>query len=85
MGLEYDAIDVSTAGMNFRRRVQVFGSDNEKFEPRLSHVNVRHLEDPDHPMELRFEIVAELVSEEERASLKLETRIDGSGKVSVKG
>lgn len=57
----------------------------EKYEPRLRRVNVKHVEVPDDPLALNFEITAELVTEEEKASVWISTRIDGSGQVRVKG
>jgi type VI secretion system protein len=57
----------------------------EKYEPRLRKVNVKPVDTPDDPQALRFEITAELVTEEEKASVWIETRIDGSGQVQVKG
>jgi type VI secretion system protein len=57
----------------------------ERYEPRLRRVNVKHVESPDDPQALHYEITAELVTEEEKASVWIETRIDGSGQVGVKG
>ena len=56
----------------------------EKYEPRLRRVQVKHV-DSDDALALRFEITAELVTEEEKASVWIETRIDGSGAVEVRG
>jgi len=57
----------------------------EKHEPRLRRVNVRHVESPDDPLGLHFEISAELVTEDEKATVQFSTRIDGLGHVGVKG
>jgi type VI secretion system protein len=57
----------------------------EKYEPRLRRVNVKHVESPDEVLALRFEITGELVTEEDKASVWFETRIDRSGEVQVKG
>lgn len=57
----------------------------EKYEPRLRRVNVKHVESADDPLALRYEITAELVTDEEKASVWIQTRIDGSGEVEVKG
>lgn len=57
----------------------------EKHEPRLRRVQVKSATTTDDPLALRFEITAELVTEEEKASVWIETRIDGSGQVQVKG
>jgi len=56
----------------------------EKYEPRLRRVNVKHVTAPDDPFALRFEITAELATSEEKASVWIETRIDGSGQVDLK-
>jgi type VI secretion system protein len=57
----------------------------EKHEPRLRRVNVRHVENSDDPLALNFEISAELVTEDEKASVQISTRIDGLGHVGVRG
>ena len=57
----------------------------EKHEPRLRKVSVRHIENLDDPLALNFEISAELVTEDEKASVQFSTRIDGLGHVGVKG
>jgi type VI secretion system protein len=57
----------------------------EKFEPRLRRVYVKHVESPDDPQALHYEITADLVTEEEKTSVHFETRIAGSGQVGVKG
>jgi type VI secretion system protein len=56
----------------------------EKYEPRLRRVSVRHVDSPDDPLALRFEITAELVSSDERTSVWFETRIDPNGEVKLK-
>jgi type VI secretion system protein len=57
----------------------------ERYEPRLRRVQVKHVEHDGDPSGLSFEITAELVTEEEKASVWIETRIDRSGQVQVKG
>lgn len=57
----------------------------EKYEPRLRRVNVKHVVAADDPFGLAFEITAELVTEEEKASVWIETRVDRSGYVRVRG
>src|SRR5512145_1607006 len=57
----------------------------EKYEPRLRRVNVKHVESPDDPLALRYEITAELVTEEGKSSIWIQTRIDGSGAAEVRG
>ena len=57
----------------------------ERHEPRLKRVNVRHVKTPDDPLALNFEISAELVTEDEKATVQFSTRIDGLGHVGVKG
>jgi len=57
----------------------------EKYEPRLRRVNVKHVESPDDPLALKYEITAELITEDGKSSIWIQTRIDGSGEVDVKG
>jgi type VI secretion system protein len=57
----------------------------EKYEPRLRRVNVKYVESPGEIQALRYEITAELVTEDEKASIWIQTRIDRSGEVEVKG
>ena len=57
----------------------------EKYEPRLRRVNVKYIESPGDIQALRYEITAELVTEDEKASIFIQTRIDRSGEVQVKG
>ena len=57
----------------------------ERHEPRLRRVNVRHVESPDDALALNFEITAEMVTEDEKATVSFSTRIDGLGHVRVKG
>lgn len=57
----------------------------ETYEPRLKKVTVTHVEAPDEVLSLRFEIKAELITEEDRESVWIETRIDSKGAVAVKG
>jgi type VI secretion system protein len=56
----------------------------EKYEPRLRKVNVRHVENPADPLALNFEITAEIIAEDEKQSVQITTRIDGSGQVRVR-
>lgn len=60
-------------------------SSIEKFEPRLRRVKVVYAPSEHDPFRMRFEVTAELVTEKEKASLWLETAIDSSGHVDVKG
>ncbi len=87
--LEYGIPDLCDIATNFpegisgmRRGIK---TAIERYEPRLRHVSVKHVEDESDPLALRFEITAELVTEEERASVWFETRVDSSGEVDVKG
>lgn len=56
----------------------------ETYEPRLRRVRVRAVETPDDPLSVRFEITAELATEDDRSSVWFETRIDSHGEVSVR-
>lgn len=57
----------------------------EKYEPRLGRVNVKHVESGDDLLALHFEITGELATAQEKASVWIRTRIDGSGQVDLKG
>jgi type VI secretion system protein len=57
----------------------------EQFEPRLRRVRVRHTPDEEDPLNLRFEIRAELVLEDEHTPVWFETSLDTSGRASVRG
>lgn len=57
----------------------------ERFEPRLRKVSVKHVPQDADPLALHFEITAELVTQEKKASVWIETRIDRAGLVEVKG
>jgi type VI secretion system protein len=57
----------------------------ERFEPRLRKVSVKHVEQEGDPLALHFEITAELVTQEKKASIWIETRVDNAGMVEVKG
>lgn len=55
----------------------------EAHEPRLSHVRVRHLKNPD-SLRLHFQITARLASDPRRA-LRIRTRLDAAGRFHVDG
>lgn len=57
----------------------------ETYEPRLSRVQVRHIEDSDEPLTLRFEITAQLHIENDEAPVWLETTMEPGGRVRVRG
>jgi hypothetical protein len=46
---------------------------------------VKYVESPGEIQALRYEITAELVTEDEKASIWIQTHIDRSGEVEVKG
>jgi type VI secretion system protein len=57
----------------------------EKYEPRLARVKVDHIPDEENPLNLRYEITAQLISGDESANVWFETTLDSAGKVSVRG
>jgi type VI secretion system protein len=57
----------------------------EKYEPRLRRVVVSQAENTEEPLTLRFEIRAELATEEGRTPIWIQTRIDEFGGIEVKG
>lgn len=56
----------------------------ERYEPRLRRVTVKYVSDPMDPLTLRFDVTAELVTNEARATVQFETRYDPTGRVSIK-
>lgn len=57
----------------------------ERYEPRLKNVQVHSSAMAEGQTRLHFEVMAELVTADEEASVLFETRIDSSGYISIKG
>jgi type VI secretion system protein len=57
----------------------------EKYEPRLSRVQVRQVEDPEELLTFRFEVTARLELEDDEAPVWLETTMESGGKIRVRG
>jgi len=70
----YDSIDI------LRREIQ---RSIEKYEPRLADVRVSFSPREDDPYRIYFEIVASVVSEDEKAPAVFRTVLEGSGEVKV--
>ncbi len=66
---------------DMQRAIQV---SIEKYEPRLGKVRVKQLETDDQNLELRFEIVAQLVTAQKKAFLKFQTIVDPDGKIKIR-
>ncbi|MCA9423340.1 MAG: type VI secretion system baseplate subunit TssE [Nitrospira sp.] len=64
---------------------RVLKNSIEKFEPRLRHVRVKFCPEDNDPLRLRFEVMADLVMERDKASLWFETKIDSRGHIDIKG
>lgn len=56
----------------------------EKYEPRLRRVIVNQAESAEEPLTLRYEIRAELVTEEGKTPIWIQTKIDEFGGIEVK-
>lgn len=56
----------------------------DRFEPRLASVSVRHVEDPDNPLNLVFEIHAALVVDELQGRVTFETVLGDDGFMQVR-
>jgi type VI secretion system protein len=56
----------------------------EKYEPRLTNVNVIHVESELDILTLRFQITAQLVHSKERVPIVFDTLVDSSGRIKVK-
>ena len=57
----------------------------EQYEPRLKRVRIRHVPDEENPLNLRFEITAQLVAGEDKAPIWFETSLNTAGRVSIRG
>jgi type VI secretion system protein len=55
----------------------------ERYEPRLKNVIVDSVADPDDPFHLRFEIRAQLVTDQQAAPVAFHTTLDASGQARV--
>ncbi|MBC3766680.1 type VI secretion system baseplate subunit TssE [Neptunicella marina] len=55
-----------------------------QYEPRLKRVSVTHIADPNHPLELFFQIKAELQLEDETLPIAFETVVGDSGSVKIR-
>ena len=56
-----------------------------KYEPRLTRVRVTAIQDEDDPLLLRFDIQARLVAGNTSIPFRVQTAIDGSGRVAMDG
>ena len=55
----------------------------EKYEPRLTDVQVRHIANPDDVMTLRYQILGQLAKTKERVPVVFDTQVDPSGRIKV--
>jgi type VI secretion system protein len=55
----------------------------EKYEPRLTAVQVRHVANPDDILVLRYQIVGQLAKSKERVPVVFDTHVDPSGRIRV--
>lgn len=56
----------------------------EKFEPRLTGVVVRHVPDPDNPLNVNFRITATVKSEHVSEKISFETILSDTGRVRIR-
>lgn len=56
----------------------------ERNEPRLTAIRVRHSPSPDRPTELRFEISGQIVLDDGRQAVRIETIADDDGRMQIK-
>ncbi len=56
----------------------------EKYEPRLTAVNVVHVQSEQDVLTLRFQITAQLANTKERVPVCFDTLVDASGRIKVK-
>jgi type VI secretion system protein len=55
----------------------------EKYEPRLTAVQVRHVANPDDILTLRYQIVGQLAKSKERVPVVFDTHVDPCGRIRV--
>ncbi|HZN60899.1 MAG TPA: type VI secretion system baseplate subunit TssE [Planctomycetota bacterium] len=55
----------------------------DKYEPRLTGVQVRHVANPDDILVLRYQIVGQLAKAKERIPVVFDTHVDPSGRIRV--
>lgn len=55
----------------------------EHYEPRLRKVRISHLPEDDDPLNVRFEITAQLVTGDSDPAIRFETSVDTSGRIST--
>ena len=63
---------------------QAIRNSLEKYEPRLQRVQVSHVKDEENPMNLRFEITAQLLIGDKRTPISFRTILRDSGEVDVR-
>ena len=56
----------------------------EKYEPRLRRVRVVPVESDDDVLTLHFQISGDLVTSDEKAAIRLETRVDSNGRIELR-
>ena len=56
----------------------------EKYEPRLTSVNIMHVESEDNDFALRFQITAQLATSKDRIPVCFDTLVNASGNIQVK-
>lgn len=57
----------------------------ERYEPRLADIQVEHVPDEDNPLNLRYDITAQLVIDEKRTKVWFETVLDSAGRATIRG
>jgi len=55
----------------------------EKYEPRLKSVRVRYIENPDKPLDIRFQITAQLITEDKPIPIVFATRTGSKGGLDI--
>jgi len=55
----------------------------EKYEPRLKSVRVRFIENPDKPLDIHFQITAQLITEDKPIPIAFSTRTGSTGGLEV--
>jgi len=86
--MDYGIPDPSEVAHNFpgaiREMQQAIKESIEKYEPRLSHVEVVHVEVEGEELTLRFQISAQLSTPKDKPHVCFETMVDSNGRIQIK-
>lgn len=86
---EFGLPDFNDIAANFPDAIfelrRVIKTSLEQFEPRLARVKVDYVKDEENPLNLRYEITAQMNLGDESSNVWFETTLDSAGRVKVRG